>query len=101
MNSPDKETAGDGSHENPFRFAERLPPPEEVKSFYKRNEMKIKIGVVVVGAYWLNKRAVRKVVTKVVRGELTQYSHDFMDLSLSPEWQQKLADSYVRNGFFR
>lgn len=103
----------DGDKTNPYdRDKPKTEKPEystytnnmwnelRVKSWYERNKTPIKIAAAVGAAYFLNKRAVRKVVTKVVRKELTQFAQDEMELALSPEWQQKILGSYANNGFF-
>lgn len=83
------------------RLGETLPSADEVKSWYSRNERKIKVAAVVGVAYLLNKRAIKKVVTTVVKSELEKFAQDSVDFALSPEWQQTVLKSYVDNGWLK
>lgn len=64
-----------------FPFADRLPPEAQnvvtdYKNFYERNKPAIILGVATIVLYKVEKRMVKKVVTKALRQEMPQIVRD-------------------------
>lgn len=68
------------------KAGEYIPSAEEVKSFMERNERKIKVIVAGGVIYLLHKRALKKVVQKVVSRELNDLTF-VMDYTSNPDYR--------------
>lgn len=67
---------------------------EDVKTWAQEHKRALITVGVVAGAYLLNKRAIRKVVSK----ELLRFHEIDKELALNPDWQLQVFQSMATNG---